>query len=143
MDRDSAQVSFTAEIPLPNQGFSARFLAVFCIVAIKDAPGNTELIYFKNGQYYEEAVEAPGFDPVKLAIQSRFEPKTAEYVTARVRSDIAAVLNNLDQQLKRRAPMLIQGRRRKSLNIPASESLSQPAPKSRGPDTEAPLKPQK
>ena len=26
MDRDSAQAGFTAEIPLPNQGFSARFL---------------------------------------------------------------------------------------------------------------------
>ena len=87
--------------------------SVFCIVAIKEAPWNTETTYFQNGQYYDEPVEAQGFDPLKLAIQSRVEPKTTEYVTARVRKDIAEVLNQLDQKLQRKAPMLIQGRRPK------------------------------
>lgn len=83
-------------------------ITVFCIVAIKGDAGNSHVTYFKKGQHYDEPVGGPGFDPVKLAIQSRFELETAEYVTAKVRSDIAAVLNDLDQELQRRAPMVIQ-----------------------------------
>ena len=82
-------------------------LAVFCVVAIKEPPENTHATYFQNGQYYDEPVEAQGFDPLKLAIQSRFEPKAIQYITARVRKDIAEVLNNLDQELQRPAPMLM------------------------------------
>ena len=80
---------------------------VFCIVAIKGNAGNSHVTYFKKGQNYDGFVVGPGFDPVKLAIQSRFELETAEYVTARVRSDIAAVLNDLDQELQRRSPMVL------------------------------------
>ena len=87
--------------------------SVFCVVAIKEAPWNTKTTYFQNGQYYDEPVVAQGFDPLKLAIQSRFEPKTTEYITARVRKDIAEVLNDLDQELHRPAPMLMSLRKAK------------------------------
>ena len=88
--------------------------SVFCVIAIKEAPGTTNTTYFRNGQYYDEPVEAQGFDPLKLAIQSRFDPKTTEYVTARVRKDIAEVLNDLDQELHRPAPMLMSLRESKA-----------------------------
>ena len=95
-------------------------LAVFCVVATQEPPPTTETTYFQDGQYYNEPVEAQGFDPLKLAIQSRFQPKTTKYVIARVRTDIAELLNDLDQKLKRPAPMLIQGRRTKSPGHPRS-----------------------
>ena len=46
MDRDSAQAGFTAEIPLPNQGFSARFLGIVAAMGLDPRPLVTQVSRF-------------------------------------------------------------------------------------------------